>query len=125
VEDIHALHAKYAHVTDIVTVYIVEAHAMDEWPVGDPLKITQPLSTAERCGLARSFTKSYELKVPMLVDCIDNNFSTDWAAWPVRFFVVQDKKLIFKAQPDHKNTYDSIPVQLDTFLSKLTSTLNR
>lgn len=102
---------------NFVAVYIVEAHAIDEWPVGDPLKITQPISTLERCGLARSFIKSYNLQIPMLVDNIDNGFSTNWAAWPVRFYVVHEKKLVFKAQPDHMNTYDSIPERLDVFLS--------
>jgi len=101
---------------NFLAVYIVEAHAIDEWPVGDPLKITQPISTAERRVLARSFVKSYNLQVPMLVDDISNNFSTEWSAWPVRFYVVNDTRLVFKAHPDHKNTYDSIPKRLDEFL---------
>jgi len=101
---------------NFLSVYIVEAHAIDEWPVGDPLKITQPISTSERCGLARSFVSTYNLQVPMVVDSINNNFSTEWAAWPVRFYVVHNKKLVFKAHPDHKNTYDSIPKRLDEFL---------
>lgn len=51
----HALLAKYSRVAYFLSVYIVEAHAIDEWPVGDPLKITQPISTAERVGVARKF----------------------------------------------------------------------
>jgi len=97
-------------------VYIVEAHAVDEWPVGDPLVVTQPISTVERCGVARSFYNAYQLQVPMLVDGISNEFSENWAAWPVRFYVVHNKKLVFKAQPDHLNTYDSIPKRIDAFL---------
>lgn len=112
---------KHVRNVDFLTVYIVEAHAIDEWPVGDPLKITQPISTIERCGLARSFAQSYNLQVPMLVDDIDNNFSEDWASWPVRFYVVHNNTLVFKAHPDHKNTYDSIPVRLDEFLEKYSS----
>jgi len=105
---------------NFLTVYIVEAHAIDEWPVGDPLKISQPVSTSERCGIARAFIQDYNLQVPMLVDNIDNEFSKSWAAWPVRFYVVHNNKLVFKAQPDHKNTYDSIPVKLDEFLTLFT-----
>jgi hypothetical protein len=51
----HELLRKFMRVAYFLSVYIVEAHAIDEWPVGDPLKITQPLSTAERVGVARMF----------------------------------------------------------------------
>jgi len=104
---------------NFLMVYIVEAHAVDEWPVGDPLKITQPISTIERCGVARAFCRAYDLKVPMIVDTISNEFSETFAAWPIRFYVLNERgrRLVYKAQPDHKNTYDSIPPSLDKFLS--------
>jgi len=132
VEDLHRLQDKYEGVTTssnikFLAVYIVEAHAIDEWPVGDPLKITQPRTISERCGVARAFIDEYNLKMPMVVDQIDNNFSEQYAGWPVRFYVVQrnedeqDWKLVFKGQPDHVNTYDSVPKQLDLFLSGLTA----
>jgi len=124
VEDIHRLQNKYETSISFLAIYIVEAHAIDEWPVGDPLKVTQPKTIAERCGVARAFVSEYDLKLPMVVDQLDNNFSDTFAGWPVRFYVVQrdDRsedqwKLVFKAQPDHKNTYDSVPKQLDSFLS--------
>jgi len=104
---------------NFLAIYIVEAHAVDEWPVGDPLIITQPVSTVERCGVARTFVNSYNLQVPMLVDGISNDFSETWAAWPVRFYVVKGKKLLFKGQPDKLNTYDSIPKMLEGFLEQL------
>jgi len=107
---------KYLTKANFLAIYIVEAHSVDEWPVGDPLVVTQPISTVERCGVARTFAKSYNLKVPMLVDGISNEFSETWAAWPVRFYVVHENKLVFKARPDHVNTYDSIPRMLDEFL---------
>src|SRR5690606_29915251 len=113
---------------EFLAVCIVEAHAIDEWPVGDPLVVTQPKSVAERCGVARAFVGEYKFKVPMVVDQLDNNFSNTFASWPVRFYVVQREdgnvqkeqwKLTFKAQPDHKNTYDSVPQQLDSYLAQL------
>jgi len=127
VEDIHRLQDKFGGPEKgikFLAVYIVEAHAIDEWPVGDPLKVTQPRTIAERCGVARAFVQEYGLKVPMVVDQLDNNFSEQFAGWPVRFYVVQqdveDKwKLLFKAQPDDKNTYDSVPKQLEHVLDEL------
>jgi len=130
VEDIHRLQDKYGASIGFLSVYIVEAHAIDEWPVGDPLKVTQPRTISERCGLARAFVGEYRLRLPMVVDQLDNNFSNNFAAWPVRFYVIQKEekrvaggegewKLVFKAQPDHQNTYDSVPKQLDSFLAQL------
>lgn len=126
-EDIHRLQDKYSDSVQFLAVYIVEAHAIDEWPVGDPLKVTQPKTIAERCGVARAFVGEYKLKFPMVVDQINNNFSDKFAGWPVRFYVVQRTdeekqgqwKLVFKAQPDHKNTYDSVPKLLDSCLAQL------
>lgn len=63
----------------------------------------------------------------MVVDQIDNNFSDQYAGWPVRFYVVQKQednapwKLVFKGQPDDKNTYDSVPRLLDAFLAGITA----
>jgi len=128
VEDIHRLQDKYDRQgVKFLAVYIVEAHAIDEWPVGDPLKVTQPRTIAERCGVARAFMGEYKLRLPMVVDQMDNNFSEAYSGWPVRFYVVKKMtsadadeqwKLIFKAQPDHNNTYDSIPRLLDRFLDQ-------
>lgn len=107
----------------LVGVYIVEAHAIDEWPVGDPLKITQPKSTIERCGVARAFVQEYQLRTPMIVDGIENEFSEEFAGWPVRFYVVEKEPegwvLKFKAQPDEKNTYDSVPKRLEGVLEEM------
>lgn len=103
---------------DFAAVYIVEAHAQDEWPIGDPLKISQPRSDAERCGIARQFQLDYNLQIPLLVDTVQNCFEETYAAWPIRFYVVTSTSqdgptkggptVIYKAQPDHNNTYDSI-----------------
>mmetsp|Transcript_12373 Transcript_12373/g.13700 ORF Transcript_12373/g.13700 Transcript_12373/m.13700 type:complete len:120 (+) Transcript_12373:1493-1852(+) len=113
----HELLVKHGRNVNFLTVYIVEAHASDEWPVGDPLKITQPRTTIERCGVARSFVKEYQYQLPMLVDTIENSFEQAYAAWPIRFYVIEDGTVTFVAQPDEMNTYDSIPARLDKVLS--------
>jgi len=121
VADMHHLYKKFIRHCHFLTIYIVEAHAVDEWPVGDPLKISQPLCTTERIGVARAFVREYDYQVPMVVDTIKNEFSEQFAAWPIRFYVVEDgRRLVYKAQPDHNNTYDSVPRKLEDFLEKYT-----
>lgn len=82
-------------------MYITEAHAADEWPVGPSISFcTQPKETSERCVLARKFVEKTKLDMPIVVDTLENQFESAFAAWPLRFFVVKDGKVVFKAQPN-------------------------
>lgn len=40
---------------DFLFVYIAEAHAMDEWPVGDPVRLQQTKCLDSRLHAARAF----------------------------------------------------------------------
>lgn len=118
VDDMHALLSKFSRIVNFLVIYIAEAHAIDEWPVGDPLKIMQPISTIERVGIASKFKKDYNFLLPMLVDTVQNEFEQTYSAWPIRFYVIHEDKIVFKANPDALNTYDSIPPQVDAILTK-------
>lgn len=109
----------FQDVAVFAAVYIVEAHAADEWPVGDRLQIKQPITDAERCSVAGAFVKQYELRMPMLVDTIENSFSQAYAAWPIRFFLIQNGSMTYIAQPDQHNTYDAILPELREYLIRL------
>jgi len=115
----HKLLVKYSRKINFLVIYIAEAHAADEWPVGDPLKIMQPKTNMERAAIAKKFQDDYQFMLPMLVDSVENSFEQTYSAWPIRFYVVQDKKVLFKAFPDERNTYDSIPPALDKLFSSL------
>jgi len=102
-------------------VYIAEAHSADEWPIGPTMSFcTQPKSIVERSALACNYVAEYGCEVPMLVDTMDNQFLDLFAAWPVRFFVIQSGKLCLKAQPD-LDTYSYDVTELRRWLSENTS----
>lgn len=93
---------------DVVFVYIAEAHADDEWPIGqrfanDPFKpvIRQHTQLAERLAAATKFMSDYKLDdIPVFMDSMDNAFDRAYASWPVRFYVIDaDGALALKAQP--------------------------
>jgi len=97
-------------------VYITEAHARDEWPAGKEWSFCdQPKSLEERQAVARRFVSSTGFKLPVLMDPIDNPFDAAFAAWPFRFYVVQNGKIAFKAQPS-KTKYNYEPEQLREWL---------
>ncbi|CAF1060001.1 unnamed protein product [Didymodactylos carnosus] len=87
---------------DIVTVYIEEAHATDEWPIGSRICYLQPKSDADRIRIADDFIKSTGYRILLLIDPVSRNnpFSQVYAPWPIRFYVIdQMKNLSYIAQP--------------------------
>jgi len=97
---LESLHLKHRSNVVILAVYITEAHASDEWPVGPSISFCrQPQSIAERCKLAQQFVNTRLYRVPMLVDTIDNHFQSAFAAWPFRYFIVKESRIAYKAEP--------------------------
>jgi hypothetical protein len=93
----------------MVLVYISEAHARDEWPSGTIFSACkQPKRLEDRLRLAAEFVREQQVRIPMLVDNMDNAFETRFAAWPFRYYVLSapltdtsktTRKVLFKAQP--------------------------
>lgn len=83
---------------DLRIVYILEAHANDEWPVGSQLFDYPQATTMElRAKAAYDFVTQFSILAPVVLDTIDNAFETEYAPWPFRFYVVD--KGIIKIKP--------------------------
>ena len=104
-----------------MVVYIAEAHAQDEWPVGRMVSCcARPQSLSERVrllqrlgsgkgqghgGIGAGVGACLRRWPPgsVLVDTMDDGFATQYAAWPTRFYVLAgergDERVAFKAQP--------------------------
>ena len=120
-QDIKKLASDFASVADFLLVYVAEAHAADEWPVGNPIKYNQPQTIDERLSIARDFVAKYEIMdagIPLVVDDLgsgtshnregiaeDNPVDTAYAIWPTRWYVVQGGVIRYKAQPDSTHEY--------------------
>jgi len=97
----------YKHKAGFLTVYITEAHTQDEWPMGDDVLVDcQPTEIRERCQLASEFQDNTHYMMPIVVDTMMNHFDSLFGAWPVRFFIIQNNILMFKANPNSRHTYD-------------------
>lgn len=98
-------------------IYIAEAHARDQWPVGKTIScVNQPKTLNERLDNARQLQKDFQCEIPMLVDSMDNTFHTTYGAWPFRFYVIHENKLVFKAEP-HKETFTYNMDELDRWIA--------
>ena len=72
-------------------VYIREAHPLDSaWPMPVPggSFVTSPKSASERAGLARRCVTKLDIRIPCLVDDMDDTAEKAYHAWPDRLFVV-------------------------------------
>ena len=90
-------------------VYISEAHAANEWPVGHDVIVNQPETSEERLVVARE--KLADLGVGdefiCMVDSAEhNNFHNMYASWPLRWYTTSaDRRLTSIAQPKN-SSYD-------------------
>jgi len=111
IKRVKALHQRYRSVCQFINVYIAEAHALDEWPVGngyDGRKAFYQHKTLEqRISVAKEFIEDYKYEIPMVVDTMENNFDKVFASWPVRFYLLYKGKIFYKAMPKKDQyTYD-------------------
>lgn len=93
---------------DFLTIYIREAHASDEWPLGDAVTIKQPQSIEERIQVAMRLVEEYDYKIPVLVDSMDDAFNVEYAAWPERYYFFKEGKLISACSPTTEYGYDRL-----------------
>jgi hypothetical protein len=98
---LHEALKQFGDRVQLLAVYISEAHAADEWPVGKAIScVNQPKSIEERVQVAKRFVAKHDYQIPMLVDNMDNTFLTTFAPWPYRYYAIHNGRLVFKAQPD-------------------------
>ncbi len=81
------------------TIYIAEAHPTDGWalPINRESGIdhVQPTTTEERAAVAEICAVRLDMKMPMLLGDIDNRVDMDYAAHPVRIFVIDENGIVF------------------------------
>jgi len=100
----------YSNKINFQFVYILEAHAQDEWPIcssrwcpsRNPVKYNQTKTKEDRIAVAKDFIKEFNLTIPLILDNMDNSFEKTYSSWPVRIFIIQNGILTYKAQPSEK-----------------------
>jgi hypothetical protein len=96
----------------VLTVYVAEAHAQDEWTLRGTVMVNQPRNSAERFDVARRFAAALDWRLPLLADPPeDEAFERLFAPWPIRFYVVgHDGRMAFIAAPID-STFDLCEVE--------------
>ncbi len=92
---------------DVSLVYIAEAHARDEWPVGNPLRVARPTTTAARCAVSRRMLREAPAAaeaaaagVRLYVDgAQEDGFDEAFRAWPTRFYALKHGLVRLESRP--------------------------
>lgn len=98
-KDLQQLYFDFKEKADFLTIYIIEAHASDEWPLGKKICIPQHKTLDDRMKVAKNFIEHFDYKIPMVVDPMSNNFNNVFAAWPERYFIIHDNKIAHISEP--------------------------
>jgi hypothetical protein len=119
VDTFNALKEEFCGRAAFACVYLSEAHAKDEWPLGSIISNSNaPTNLQGRMKEAVSMIENTGLKMPILVDGMDDLFGTTYSAWPLRYFVIgANGKLLWIAEPDEvTNLFE--PMELRSWLEK-------
>jgi len=83
-----------------LVVYVSEAHAIDEWPLGRNVCVVKHQCIEERIDVAkRLLIEERGCRLNVLVDTMENDFERIYKGWPERFFIIRDFKMALIAEP--------------------------
>jgi hypothetical protein len=94
--EIMQIYNDYKDHADFLTIYIREAHPLDEWQMKsnekdkDDVCYTQPKTLAQRIAIANDFTQRFKYALPFGIDEMNNAANDAYAAWPERLYVIDE-----------------------------------
>ena len=85
-------------------VYIQEAHPTDLWEmsanVRDGVLFRSAHTEGERTQTASACVRNLGIRIPALLDHIDNRTERAYTGWPDRLYLIaQDGRVVFKTRP--------------------------
>jgi len=93
-------------------IYISEAHASDEWKLGNIVDINQHKTPQDRINAATNFIEEYDWKIPTVVDSfhsMDNRgFEATYSAWPERYFIFKEGRMDHCARASNEYGFDRL-----------------
>jgi type I thyroxine 5'-deiodinase len=85
-------------------LYIQEAHPTDLWQlpsnIKDAVLFASPRSDDERTSTALACVRNLGIRIPAILDHIDNPTERAYTAWPDRMFIIDTNgRVVFKSEP--------------------------
>ncbi len=85
-------------------VYIQEAHPSDLWQlpsnIRDGVLFASPRSDDDRTSTAQACVRNLGIRIPAVLDHIDNRTERAYTGWPDRIYVIdRNGRIVFKSAP--------------------------
>lgn len=98
------MYDRYRESISFFVVYIEEAHPINLWQVSsnvrDGVLFASPETSSERSSVAETCVVKLAIKLPALVDGIDNAVERAYTGWPDRLYLIgTDGHIRFKSAP--------------------------
>jgi len=95
---------RFGRDVEFFVVYIREAHPTDGWQVEanerDNVLFKQPTTFDERAEVAQACSLRLELKMPTLIDSMDDSTDHKYYAMPDRLYLVgRDGRIVYRGAP--------------------------
>jgi Iodothyronine deiodinase len=114
------MHEQYGGRVHFQTVYIREAHPLDEWQMDsnetENVCYRQPKTLGDRLLIANDFVKRFGYPIPLGVDTMDDKIEKVYAGWPERFYIVDRAgTIVYKGEP---GPFGFHPEEVEAWLAK-------
>ena len=101
---LNRLYRDYGGRVAFYVVYVQEAHPIDLWQVSsnvrDGVLFVSPQTSAERVDAAAICVVKLAIRLPALVDGIDNRVERAYTGWPDRLYIIgTDGRVRHKSAP--------------------------
>lgn len=98
------IYERYGDNITFYVIYIREAHPTDGWQVesnlNESILFIQPTTYDERVEVAQACTLGLDIKIPTLIDDMDDRVNAAYAALPDRLYLIDsDGRVAFKSGP--------------------------
>lgn len=82
-------------------IYITEAHATDVWNIGESagFLIESHKNVEDRLICMDKLKKAFGLTMPIYCDNMNNDFETEYASWPFRYYVIKNGRFLMIFEP--------------------------
>jgi hypothetical protein len=94
---------RYADRVAFFVVYIKEAHPEDGWVLRtnreQEIAVADPSSPEERREVAETCAVRLEIRMPVLIDDLDNEVARQYGGWPDRLYLIgRDGRVAFQGE---------------------------
>jgi hypothetical protein len=94
---VELLSEKFKEKVDFVTIYITEAHALDDWHMDhETIDYNQPKTLDERKACCQKLVDLYNPKMTIVLDEMSNACQKAFNALPERLYISLNEKIVYQ-----------------------------